>query len=511
MSTSTEIFTLIRSLSRQEKRFFKVFCDRTAAQAADQGEYIFIQLFDDLNHFKGKSEDEFCLEHADKPYMPAFSYYKHRLQSRIIDACLNMSNDSIDHQLARLLEESRFLRDRRMIKSCLKCLVKAQKIANEYEKHELLLEILRLKRSLFMESKVVSSEEIMEVVNDLLVVGRVVANKYAYLQIKDRLFLAQKRIGRERKPTLLAELKALIEDPMMMDESLPDSFDAKNSYWFAKAIYFQLVGDWRVSMEFHNKIFDLWKAAPKIRADRNVNFRSVMNNYLALCCNCGMEDRFQEAMEFMENPDFHSEDERLETLCNSLYIRLTHGINQCNWPIVTDVIERYEANRAAIEKKIHTSRIMAFYLHFAWCEFVNQRYKDASDWLDKILSLGKPGIRNDIRNFALLFKPIIRIEQGYNDILESDARSAYRHFNGSKDLSPYEKDVIQFLNKVPDFLNDLERNEAMASLKLRLEGYAKTESQQNALGLEILIHWLESRIRRMDLRAIVEEKWLGRE
>jgi hypothetical protein len=510
MSKSTELFTLIRSLSSQEKGFFKVFCGRTNVGDDTVGAYIFVELFDDLNAFKGESEDEFCKINESKPYISNFSYYKNRLQKRIVDACLSMTNDALDHRLSRLLEEARFLRDRRMTKSCLKRLLKAQKIAQEYEKHEILLEILRLKRSLLMESKISKREEIMEVVNHLMAVGEIVANKYAYLQIKDRLFLEQKRRGRERKVHELKALDEIMQAPILQGGSPPISFDARHSLCFANAIYHQLKGDWDTAMLWHTQIFDLWKEAPRIREDRPVHFRSAMNNYLNLCCNCEMDDRFEEALAFMENPEIHSEDERLETLCNSLYIRLTHAIHQCNWPVVGEIVERYESNRPAIERKIHTSRLMAFYLQFAWCELVNQRYKEASDWVDEILSLGKPDIRSDIRNLGLLLKPIIRIEQGYNDILESDARSAYRQLSNSKDLLPYERAVIQLLNKVPDFINDDDSKAQMGSLKKNLEDFAKTESQQNTLGLEILIHWLESRIRKIDLRAVVEEKWLGR-
>jgi hypothetical protein len=517
MAKSKEIFTLIRSLSKQEKRFFKLYCGKTADKEGDASEWNFIQLFDDLNHFKGDDEDAFVTQHAERPYIDDLSYYKTRLQSKIVEACLNMTNRTVDHQLGKTLAEARFLRNRRMMPSCIKKLNKAHKLALEFEKHEILLEILRLKRSHYMESKDDHQADVVLVNKELVAIAKIVANKCVYLEIKDILFLEQKKKARERKQERLAELKALMEQPIMKmptgdEEEGPICFDAKNSFYFAHALYHQLNGDWATALSFHTLIFNLWKDAPHIQKDRPVQFRNALNNYLELCCSCDRYDNFEEALAYMENPDYHSEDDRIEAIQNSLYIRLTDAIGKCQWPTVADVIKKYNENQEAIENKIHTSRIMAFYLHFAWCDLINQRYPEAVKWLDRILDLGKPNVRNDIRNLAYLLKPIIRMEQGeaYESVFDSELRSGHRRLNNSGDLLEYEKAVVQFLNKFHDFIDRNVEIEAARCLKDYLHELSKTEKGQNALGIEILTQWLESRIRQIDLRAIVEEQWLRR-
>lgn len=512
MAKSAEIFTLIRSLTMPEKRFFKVYWDRKSKEPSEDSgsdNYICIELFDDLLAFKGDSEEEFVRLNAAKRYASKISYNKHRLQEMVVESCLNMTQHSVDHELGQLLDQARFLRNRRLTKSSLKKLNKAQALAERYEKHELLLEVLRLKRTHYMEMKGNSGKEVLEIVANLVKVGKVVENKNRYLFIKDTLFIEQKKQARERKAEQLEALKKLMEDPMMQDDQLPESFDAKHSYYFAKAIYYQLSGDWEYALSFHTMIFNLWKDAPFIREDRPNHFKNAVINYLNLCCSRDNYDHFEEALAYLEDPNHHSEHDRIDALQNALFIKLTHAINKCMWPNATEVIERYEKNRTAIETKNHTSRTMSFYLNFAWCEFVMQRYKEAADWIDRILDLGKKEVRGDLKNFGLLFKPIIRIEQGETDSLyESDLNAAQRHLRKSQSLFPFERAVLKFLTHFTKFSREQEEEEAK-SLKLQVEALEKAESDQNAFGIEIVLRWLESRIRRMDLRAVVEEKWLN--
>jgi hypothetical protein len=298
--------------------------------------------------------------------------------------------------------------------------------------------------------------------------------------------------------------------PEMQDEGRALSFDARHSFHFAKAIYHQLAGEWQEAMAQHSRMFHLWIGAPDMQEDRPVHFRSMLANYLNFCCSEGCYDHFDEALAIMEQPRTSSRQEWIESLQNSIYIRLTHEISRCNWQKVDEMRLKYEEHQVQIERKIHTSRKMAFYLHFAWFELVNQRYGQANGWIERILTTGKLSIRDDIRNFALLFKPIIRISQEDSELLEHDANAAYRHLMSQKELLPYEKAAIQFYKKWLRLTKMDEKIRAAEALKQELEALSTSSSSRNALGFEIMITWLESIVRQLDLRSVVEEKWLAR-
>lgn len=506
MAKSPELFELIRTLSRQEKRFFKLYYTRASDEEGAETNYL--QLFDDINQYKGNDEAEFRAQHEGRPYLDNFSYNKTFLMSKIVTACLSMPNKSIDHQLSRLIAEARFYRDRRIPGASIKKLNKAQQMAEKYEKHEMLLEILRMKRTHYMDGQTHNGQLAMLAINETVRIGNIIQNKYIYLQTKDMLFLAQKNKSRERIPERLKELKRQMDEAGMSEEKAL-SFDAKHSYYYANALYFQLAGDWDKCLAYHTQIFNLWIKNPDIRFDRATNFRSMVTNYLNLCCSRNRYEHFDEALAYLENPEFHSETERIESLQNSIFIRLTHEIANCQWDRVAITVAKYQANKTAIEKKIHTSRKMAFYIHFAWYELVYQHYKAADDWIEEIFKCGKTNVRDDIKNFAYLFKLLIRIEQDDYDLLEHDIRAASRHFGSLKSLLPYEKVVLHFFNQYIKLDHEEKRRE-LAKMQIPvLEALAESKDSQNALGLEILIRWLESRVRQIDLRAIVEEKWLN--
>ncbi|MDB4678454.1 hypothetical protein OAE93_01860, partial [bacterium] len=136
-TSSDKIFQLIKSLSKAEKRYFKVY---TSKQAGDKNNHQI--LFDAVD--KQSDYDESLLKRNLKnpSLVKSLPIAKTRLYDVILRALdAYHSNSSIDAQLKRTLHCAEILYKKGLYGQSQKLLDGAKKLAYKYDKHTSLLEI----------------------------------------------------------------------------------------------------------------------------------------------------------------------------------------------------------------------------------------------------------------------------------------------------------------------------------------------------------------------------------
>ena len=131
------LFQLIRSLSKAEKRSFKIYAMRNSSEEAK-----FIQLFDAIDKSKEYSE-EHLIQKLDGIKKTQLSNLKAHLYRQLLTSIrLNYTNHNIDIQLREQIDYARILYDKGLYKQSLKILDKAKFIAYEHHRVPLSSEIL---------------------------------------------------------------------------------------------------------------------------------------------------------------------------------------------------------------------------------------------------------------------------------------------------------------------------------------------------------------------------------
>ena len=131
------LFQLIRSLSKAEKRSFKIYAMRNSSEEAK-----FIQLFDAIDKSKEYSE-EHLIQKLDGIKKTQLSNLKAHLYRQLLTSIrLNYTNHNIDIQLREQIDYARILYDKGLYKQSLKILDKAKLIAYEHHRVPLSSEIL---------------------------------------------------------------------------------------------------------------------------------------------------------------------------------------------------------------------------------------------------------------------------------------------------------------------------------------------------------------------------------
>ena len=139
---SDHLFRLIKTLSKGEKRFFKLYVSRLS----DSENKKFIILFNAID--KQKEYDEELILAKQKSLQPKqFSNLKAHLYYQLLK-CLKLCNsDNLDSiTIIELIDYARILYSKCLYKECIKMIDKVKKMAIENDYSILLLEILELEK-----------------------------------------------------------------------------------------------------------------------------------------------------------------------------------------------------------------------------------------------------------------------------------------------------------------------------------------------------------------------------
>ena len=137
---SDELFHLIKSLSSQEKRYFKLFAQQTSDDAS------YLKLFDAIDAFEQYDEKKILTNLNKKGGIKNLERIKNYLQETLLRFLEHHHfNYSIEIQLQRSLQRIEVLCAKRLFDSAKKIITKAEKLAIENESYDYLLIILKWK------------------------------------------------------------------------------------------------------------------------------------------------------------------------------------------------------------------------------------------------------------------------------------------------------------------------------------------------------------------------------
>jgi hypothetical protein len=198
---SEQLFRLIKSLTKSEKRNFSLFATRYSGSTGEQGKQ-FSQLFDCLEKQITYNESEIVKKiKTIKPIQ--ISNVKAHLYQQILK-CLSISSpsESIDLEVTEKINFSRILYNKCLYKDCLKMIERAKDSAVKNENRLLLLEILELEK---MAIKQTVEDNIDSRVNEIIIESNIVAttinniNSFSNLALKLNSFYNQIGFARNQE------------------------------------------------------------------------------------------------------------------------------------------------------------------------------------------------------------------------------------------------------------------------------------------------------------------------
>lgn len=507
---SDQLFNLIKTLSKGEKRFFKLY----ASRLSNSSDKKFIVLYNAIEKQKIYNEDQILLKEKDlNPKQ--FSNLKAHLYYQILKSVKLCNSSKLENlKITELIDYIRILYNKCLYKECVKMIDKAKALAMENDRSVLLLEILDLEKLVIPKTLESGNENR---VNLLITTTNQVAESIKNINIFSNLSL--KLNSYYNQTGFIKNKKDLQKVSRFFESSLPKynesnlSFQEKLYLFNSFVGYYFYIQNFEMGYKYASKWLDLFEKQPEMKRHKLEMYIKALNSLLVA------QNKLYKYKEFAETQkkliaikrDKHlilTENTNLN-LFKAIYV---HEINRHfmlgEFKSGTRIVAALENELNKLIPMLDKHSILLLYYKIACLYLGSGNYKMAIKWLNKIYNEKEIELREDIYSFARILLLVCHFELGNGDLVEANIRSTYRYFLKKGQLTQYQTYILNFLKNL--FTNPSERNlkKQFISLKMQMLPLEKNKFEKRAFLYFDIISWLESKIEKRTVQDIIKTKAL---
>jgi len=505
--TSDNLFNLVKRLSKSEKRFFTMYSD------FQTGDKIYLQIFKAMDKMKEYDEGKLLAifkstDMAEGEKRRKIAVNKNYLYNQVLRSLriFNNEKESIDILLYNLLVDVQALRGKGLFQLALKRLNKAKKIATEYEKLLMLLEIIALEIDINIEHR---PKGLKKNVDKLYRQKNTELNRVKeYLELKsfDKQLFVSVRLRKEPlADNFLHAIEAL--DCFENQTFHFSSFHAENHYYNLMALYYLYVKkNLKTASHYRHKVLELWRTNDKIRKNQRHEYKLAIANYLGSLHEMGKYGEFEKLLEEMENIPTKTLSDEAETFQNVYFYKSLWYTNTHKYRLAEELVPVIKQGLKKYYPKINEAREVTFYHNMVILYFIQggrEKFRTASKLLNEILRSEKRIAREDIKRFAWVLEIILHHELGSDKVLEHIFNTAKRELELKK-KKPHKFEELTFKHlKGFLFAPPADKKTLLRAFREDLRAFAK---ENKHFGMEELDLWINSKIRNCTIADILREE-----
>lgn len=503
---SDKLHRLIRALSPQEKRYFRMYIRGKPGQ-----ETKYIRLFEamaatddfDEEKFKTKIYENQPLESQKYSELKAYLYELLLKSLQSYD-----EQQSVEFRLNHLLQSVAVLFKRGHYDDCRELLHKSGKIARQYEAFAHQLEVLRWEKQLaytqmdadFLHKKL---EQLQYEETRTLEQLR---NVSEYRKIFFSVYATIRREAMHRGEDRLEKLRQLIGTEAFADPDRATSHRARVYYYRALNLYHYAALDNEQFYETGHKLIQLLESQSHFLRENLADYIAALSNQILSCGLLRRYDEVRSNLEKLRSLKPITQDDR----------RKIHRQYYSNKFVLCIYTGEFDEGREAMlrcqsestELYAHDYETGSFWAQYSIISYGCGLYDEALGYLNLWLNQPRTVGREDLQSLARILLLILHFEMGNTVLLESLMRSATRFLRKKNRLLEVERRLIQGLSEIlrtPDasgqkaifgqIRDDVQRLAALPGVRAMLQTFD-------------LDAWLESRLSSRTFAQAVRTKWL---
>jgi hypothetical protein len=502
-----ELFQLIKSLGKGEKRNFKLFVQRHQS-AQDLKTVLLFDAMDKMADY----DEESLLAKNKRIAKGQLSNLKAALYRQILASLRQIrEEENVDLRLHEYMDHARILYNKGLYLQSLKALEKHKALARQYH------QTTYLQQALFFEKKIEAMyitrsmehrADMLAEESDEIQMRLKIANDLSNLSLQ--LYAWYIKNGHARSRMEAAEVK-LFFDEHLPKEKIRDDWFYCRLYLYQSHCWLAFIRhDFLTYYKYALRWVDLFQEYPQMLSVETIQYIKGMHNLLGAHYDLRNRKPFFESLERFEK-FYHStlvqgnDNFRIQTFVY-LYISKVNsyffsGKFSEGCKIVPEIEKHLEENALYMDRH----RILVFYYKIACLYFGAGNNEMAIEYLNRIIHL-KVDLRTDLQCYARLLHLIAHFELGNGDILPYLAKNVYRFMAKMENLSHVEEAMFKFLRT--NFNTPVARlKPKFEKLLHQIKPYEKRTAEARAFAYLDVISWLESRIEGVPVEKVMQRKF----
>ena len=502
---SDDVFNLIKSLSSQEKRAFKLFSKQNSTKTA------YLKLFEAIDSLEQYDKKKLLLIFSKKGGIANFDFLKNYLHETLLGFLeYHYFDYSIEIQLQSTLHRSEILCEKGLFSSAKKCLAKAEKMAIDHHEYLYLLLVFSWKKRLMIRQPNPNIEAISEDADGV--------NEFHYMKLYKNVLEYQKinkramvLLGTHLKyvdKKRIAELNNLLKNPLLQDETKALSLPAKMIYFGTLGEVHLLLENWEKADIYLKRVTGCWEQANVLPTTKLLVLQRLMIALQGLNKSDEVIAVKNAAVQLVKSLPKKSATPRMYTMyiivmTNYIDSQLS-GLNIYEAAVACDEIQEL------VERHPNIQSSVGYYGNRIILSFLSSDYKKALFYCNKVLTIEKIVIQQGILLFIKMLSLVVHYELNNDELLPNLCQRYTRDFEKQTQENKATQVLLNFfgktIHKAPEKnridSNKQERIKLFIALKKELEA-CKTDYLFTQFDF---ISWCDSKIENRPMIDILKKK-----
>ena len=500
------LFILIRSLTKSEKRQFKLFSGRLDGNSNAN----FMALFNLLD--KMKVYDEAAIIKKTPIKRMQLSNTKANLYRQILVSLrLTPQQQTTQIIIREQLDFATILYNKGLYQQSLKVLEKAKNMALESQENNIAFEIVEFEKIIetqYITRSLSSRADNLAILTKELGIKNVLASKLSNLSLQLYSFLLKNGYAKNEDDYERTKTYFFYHIPPFDLSQL--GFKEKLYLYMAQMWYSFIIQDFKGSFKNAYKWTDLFVSNPKMIQTYPVFFLKGNNYLLDSLFYLRYASKFKQVLHTFKNAlaqdNFkHNGNTKLLRFLylryNELNLHFLNGTYSAGIEIITEI----EAHLNYYELKIDAHHIMLFYYKFACMHFGADDHENCIKYLDKIVENKELGMRQDLMCYARILSLISHYELGKDEQIEALIRNTFKFLLKMDDMHLVQAEIIVFIRSLSTIYPH-ELKDAFQLLHGKLKQLEDHPFEKRSFLYLDIISWLECKIDGKAIQEIVIAK-----
>lgn len=505
MKPSTELFSLIKSLTKSEKRFFKL---NSSLQAGDKN---YLKIFDFIEKQNKYDEESLKEEFKDETFIQHLPSEKNHLYKLILKSLRAFySEQSVSSILKQEIKNVEILYNKALYKECSKFVKRAKNLAGEYEKFYYYYELINWEKKLLEEAyeSGVFDQNLDELIKEESEVVEKLRNLAEYQILYSRINYVFRSGGFTRNESERKIVNEIANNHLIKGKNTAISTRATTICYYIKGLCSASTRDYEDALINFRKAKSVMDRQPHIRDDiqqRYIHTLSfLLNCYIDTLDFKNADEILNELSELLKNKAYDSPDSRVR-IFTSIYIGKLQLFNrQGNFKFALELVPEIEKNLLDYEDKINKEKQILFNYNLGYTFFGVGEYKKALKYINEILNDNEKQLRQDIYSFSRIFNLIIHFELNNHDFIEYDIKSAARFLNKHEKDYEVENLFVTEMKNLARVNNATDRKIIFERFDKELEILLKIDRENVILEYFDLRSWIKSKLKNISFEEAIK-------
>ena len=500
------LFVLIKSLTKSEKRQFKLYVGRMHSNEDSK----FLNLFNLLDKMR-KYDEKKIIENNIVTKQQLSNLKAHLYKQILISLRLNPQHKNVKLHIRGQIDFATILYQKGLYKQSLKILDKVKSYALKYDENTSAYEIVEFEKlieSLYVTRSLTNrTDELVTQTNHLKQLNDVSSSlSNISLQLYEKLIKA----GYAKSDSESKEIKTIFDEKIKYYNPEKLGFREKLIYYQSWVWYSLLAQDFLSSYKYASKWIDTFNNNPEMIKIHPVYYLKGYNFLLEALSLIKYPSKFKNRLDDMikvVDDESFPVNQNLNALIflykyNNLFnLHVLEGTFKESIKIIPEVLDGIEKNKNFIDHH----HIMLLYYKIACMYFTVDEFDKCIKYTSLIMRNKNIKMREDLQCFTRILNLIAHWEAGLDFNLDKIIKETYNYLDRLNDLHEVQKTILKYLNGLENIYPG-EIKGFLRNLYNELKTYEDDPYEKRAFLYLDIISWLESKIERKPLQNIIKEK-----